>query len=75
MCWSWQRLKLITHKVNGVTHCGPVMSYVVPDLSEHYRKVSNIRCIKTQILNASRLILLLSLLNPLKPGIELRMEM
>ena len=41
----------------------------------NYRKVSNIRRTKTENLNASRLILLLSLPNPLKPGIELRMKM
>ena len=35
-----------------------------------YRKVSNIRSTKSQNLNASRLILQLSLPNPLKPGVE-----
>ena len=40
-----------------------------------YRKVSNIRRTKSQNLNASRLILLLSLPNPLKPGVKLRMKM
>ena len=40
-----------------------------------YRKVSNIRRTKSQNLNASRLILQLSLPNPLKPGVKLRMKM
>ena len=40
-----------------------------------YRKVSNIRRTKSQNLNASRLILSLSLPNPLKPGVKLRMKM
>ena len=45
------------------------------ETAPRYRKVSNIRRTKTENLNASRLILLLSLPNPLKPGIELRMKM
>ena len=40
-----------------------------------YRKVSNIRRTKSQNLNASRLILELSLPIPLKPGVKLRMKM
>ena len=40
-----------------------------------YLKVSNIRRTKPQNLNASRLILQLSLPNPLKPGVQLRMKM
>ena len=40
-----------------------------------YRKVSNIRRTKSQNLNACRLILYLSLPNPLKPGVKLRMKM
>ena len=40
-----------------------------------YRKVSNIRRTKSPNLNVSRLALLLSLPNPLKPGVKLRMKM
>ena len=40
-----------------------------------YRQISNIRHNKFQNLNLSRLILLLSLPNPLKQGIKLRMKM
>ena len=48
----------------------PRFMYIV-----EYRKVSNIRRTKSQNLNASRLILLLSLPNPLKPGVKLSMKM
>ena len=41
----------------------------------NYREVSNIRRTKSQNLNASRLILQLSLPNPLKPGVKMRMKM
>ena len=40
-----------------------------------YRKVSNIRRTKSQNLNATRPTLQLSLPNPLKPGVKLRMKM
>ena len=40
-----------------------------------YRKVSNIRCTKSQILNDSRLLLHLSLPNRLKPSVKSRMKM
>ena len=40
-----------------------------------YRKVSNIRCTKSQNLNDSRLVLQLALPNPLKPGVKSRMKM
>ena len=40
-----------------------------------YRKVCNIRGTKSQNLYVSRLILQLSLPNPLKPGVKLRMKM
>ena len=39
-----------------------------------YRKVSNISRTKSQNFNVSRLILYLSLLNPLKPGVKSRMK-
>ena len=40
-----------------------------------YRKLSNISRTKSQNLNNSRLILQLSLPNPLKPGVKSRMKM
>ena len=40
-----------------------------------YCKISNIRCTKSQHLNVSHLVLQLSLLNPLKPGVKSRMKM
>ena len=39
-----------------------------------YRKISNINRTKPQDLNDSRLVLQLSLRNPLKPGIKSRMK-
>ena len=51
------------------THWGRVIQL------SNYRKVSNIRCTKSQNLNASRPTLQLSLPNPLKPGVKLRMKM
>ena len=43
--------------------------------SENYRKVSNIRRTKYQNLNDSRLILQLSVANPLKPSVKSIMKM
>ena len=40
-----------------------------------YRKISNIRRTKSQNLNESRLVLQLSLPNPLNPGVKSRMKM
>ena len=39
------------------------------------RKISNTRRTKSQNLNVSRLVLQLSLLNPMKPGVKSRMKM
>ena len=40
-----------------------------------YRQFSNIRCTQFQNINGSRLVLQLTLPNPLKPGVKLRMKM
>ena len=40
-----------------------------------YRKISNIRRTKSQTLNVSRLVLQLSLPNPMKPGVKSRKKM
>ena len=40
-----------------------------------YRKTSSISRTKSQNLNISRILLQLSSLNPLKPGVKLRMKM
>ena len=40
-----------------------------------YCKISNIKGTKSQNLNVSRLILQLSLPNPMKPGVKSRMKM
>ena len=47
----------------------------VGTFSKNYRKISNIRRTKSQNLNDSRLVLQLSLSNPLKPGVKSRMKM
>ena len=44
-------------------------------IKTNYRKISMIMSTKSQKLNVSRLALQLSLSNPLKPGVELRMKM
>ena len=44
-------------------------------VAAYYRQVSNIRCTKSQNLNVSRLVVQLSLSNPLKPGVKSRMKM
>ena len=41
----------------------------------NYRQISNIRPIKSQNLDVSCLVLLLSLPNPLKPDVKSRMKM
>ena len=43
--------------------------------SVDYRQFSNIRRTQSQNINVSRLVLQLSLPNPLKPGVKLRMKM
>ena len=40
-----------------------------------YRQISNIRCTQSQNINVCRLVLKVSLPNPLKPGVKLRMKM
>ena len=44
-------------------------------IHKNYRKISNISHTKSQNLNVSRLVLQLSLPNPTKPGVKLRMKM
>ena len=50
---------------------GPRASFTNQD----YRKVSNIRCTQYPNIDVSCLVLHLSVPNPLKPGVKLRMEM
>ena len=47
--------------------CGPVPI--------HTRKISNIRRTKSETLNDYRLVVQLSLPNPMKPGVKSRMKM
>ena len=58
----------------------PVTSSLVSDDNSlvwnyTYRKISNIRRTKSPNLNVSRLVLQLSLPNPMKPGVKSRMKM
>ena len=47
----------------------------ITELKSHYRQVSNIRRTKCQNLNDSRLVLQLSVPNPLKPSVKSMMKM
>ena len=54
------------------------LSLISPHYKPHenyYRQISNIRRTKSQALHVSRLVLQLTLPNPLKPGIKSRMKM
>ena len=48
---------------------------LVNSFNRHYRQFSNISRTQSQNINVSRLVLLLSFPNPLKPGVKLRMKM
>ena len=52
-----------------------VSIYIIQHDWNTYRKVSNIRRTKSSKLNVSRLVLQLSLPNPMKPGVKSRMKM
>ena len=45
------------------------------EIYSKYPKISNIRRTEFQTLNVSRLVLQLSLHNPMKPGVKARMKM
>ena len=53
---------------------GPGLPFL-PAFRQYYRKTSSISRTKFQSLNVSCVLLQLSLLNPLKPGVKLRMKM
>ena len=55
--------------------CEITLVWMLQDLTNDYRKISNIRRTKSQNLNVSQLVLQLSLLNPMKPGVKSRMKM
>ena len=52
-----------------------VVAWLWHSKSESYRKISNIRRMKSPNLNVSSLVLQLSLPNPMKPGVKSRMKM
>ena len=70
--------RLIRFNIFNIMLAAPMLRQ---DISTHdndyedYRKTSSISCTKFQNLNVSCLLLQWSLPNPLKPGVNLRMEM
>ena len=59
--------------INTVTYSQVCENLNLPKLDCH--QTSNISCTQSQNLNLPHLVLQLSLLNPLKPGVQLRMKM
>ena len=73
MGWSACIILLYIH----VTSCNHIWgsTYMHKSNLQDYRKISNIRRTKSQNLNVSRLVLQLSLSNPMKPGVKSKMKM
>ena len=61
--------------MNGVFLMGHTVGHITQQAFRNYRKTSSISRTKSQNLNVSRIPLQLSSLNPLKPGVKLRMKM
>ena len=77
-CWT---TPLVIKELSYMASHIPFNTYIHNDISNKnthtkfaYRQISNVRCSKSQILNDSHLVLPLSLLNPLKPGVEVENE-
>ena len=70
----WPQL-LLFQSFHNRTLCANSPVFQIFEGQFTYRKVSNIRRTKSPILNDSRLVLQLSLPNPLKLGIKSRMKM
>ena len=78
ICLGLNVLNVLMEWVSYYIHCTlwDVITHPCPDRHlDSYRQTSNIRRIKSQNLNISRLVLPLSLSNPLKPGVKSRMKM
>ena len=60
---------------SATTHFNKTNDHWQRRLDAMYRQFSNIRRTQSQNINVSRLVLLLYLPNPLKPGVKLRMKM
>ena len=60
---------------SGDTWSKGINSYGADQVLLEYRKLSNISHTQSPYINVSRLVLQLSLSNPLKPGVKLRMKM
>ena len=69
----------LTKHINGLVQGSSISIAntleVLQSCTDTYRKISNTRRTKSQILNVSRLVLQLSLPNPLKPSVNSRMKM
>ena len=63
--------------LRGCWQCNDILIAILLSLNPlgMYRQFSNIRCTQSQNINVSRLVLQLSLPNPLKPGVKVRMKM
>ena len=67
--WNVLNMQHITQiRKDGIIETSPVVTM-------KYRKISSISRTKSQSLNVSCILAQLSALNPLKPGVELRMKM
>ena len=80
-CTDWHTsswwLQMTWHQIGARPSATTILSWCLPqDITmAHYRQVSNISHTKSQHINGSRLVLQLSLPNPLKPGVKSRMKM
>ena len=75
--WQWSFVHLYNSRVSysyTTSESGPIVCIGIVK-KEMYRKISNIRRTKSPNLTASRLVLQLSLPNPMKPGVKSRMKM
>ena len=79
--WLWRHC-IGTVQDEGRTHNNEILKpsldnavYKILRTIKRYRKISNIRRIKSTNLNVRRLVLQLALPNPMKPGVKSRMKM
>ena len=70
-----QSLQHIEADTNWMAFCRQHFQIHFLERKFGYSQTFNIRCTKSQNLNVSRLVLQLSLPNPLKPGVKSRMKM
>ena len=77
--YIWKTWYIYLLRFNDVTEYNENMQHVCIWYSNHchakYRKISNISRTKSSNVNVSRLVLQLSLPNPMKPGVKTRINM